>query len=509
MPIPTRRKPRLLAPALAAAVAATALLTAPAQARTEPAAAPAAPPAAAAPGDAILPKPVPAKLGLVVEEYAQFPESEPTPPPTDPRLMRHARINALAELPDGSGRKAVPDLNGKLYLVEDGAQPRTYLDVGATFAPQFFSGQGLGQGFGYAAFHPDFARNGIFYTVHTELASTTDEEPDLTPQPNTGYHGIITEWTADDPAAGTFSGTRREVLRLGFNGRIHGIQQIAFNPTARKGGADYGKLYVAVGDGGTGVGNSEPQNLALPHGKLLRIDPRGDDSANGAYGVPADNPFAGRPGALGEVYAYGFRDPHRFSWDSGGENRLYLGHIGEHAIESVYEVRAGDNLGWSEREGPFVFDKDPADPCDAYKPLPPDDDKYGYTYPVAAYDHDPPADWNCTSDIGRAVSGGFVYRGDELGKKLRGTYVFGDLVDGRVFASRTGEMDRDAAEMATIHQLRLYDAATGERVTARDLAGDTRVDLRFGQDAAGELYLLAKANGKVWKVTGTRGPALP
>lgn len=93
---------------------------------------------------------------------------------------------------------------------------------------------------------------------------------------------------------------------------------------------------------------------------------------------------------------------------------MYVANIGQHAVESVYEVRAGDNFGWSEREGPFVFDKTATDPCDQILPLPEDDEKYGYVYPVVAYDHDPPADWNCTSDVGRAVVGGFVYRGSDL-----------------------------------------------------------------------------------------------
>jgi hypothetical protein len=452
--------------------------------------------------DPIPERPATSGIGLTVEEYASFPKTEPPPGPvTDPRLVRHARINYLSELPDGSGRMAVPDLNGKLYLVEDGT-PRLYLDIADTFAPQFFASQGLGQGFGFVAFDPGFKRNGRFYTVHTELASATSAVPDFRQQATTAYHGIITEWTADDPAADIFQGTRREVLRIGFAGRIHGIQQIDFNPNARPHSPDYGKLYIAVGDGGQGARNTEPQNLSLPHGKILRIDPRGSDSANGKYGIPARNPFTGTPDALGEIYAYGMRDPHRFSWDSGGAHRMYLGHIGEHAIEAVYEVRAGDNFGWSEREGPFVFEKAPANPCDRIFPLPEDDAKYGYTYPVAAYDHDPPADWNCTSDVGRAVVGGFVYRGHHA-PELRGKYIFGDLVDGRLLFADTQDMRRGSKDLAQLYDLMVYDES-GKRVTMQDLAGDTRVDLRLGQDADGELYLLSKANGKIWKVTGTR-----
>ncbi len=442
--------------------------------------------------------PIVSGVGLTLEEFASFPKTEPTPPPTDPRLMRHARINYLGQVPDSSGRLYVPDLNGKLYLLRGGT-PREYLDIGATFAPDFFSGAGLGSGSGFVAFDPEFARNGRFYTVHTESGEgITTKTPDLPAQPNTQFHGVITEWTAADPAADAFSGTRKEILRLGFAGRIHGIQQIDFNPTARRGDRDYGLLYVAAGDGGQGVATDDPQNLGIPQGKILRIDPRGTNSASGRYGVPASNPFVGNPGALGEIYAYGMRDPHRFSWDSGDRHRMLLGHIGEHEIEAVYDVRAGDNLGWSEREGPFVFNRE--DRCNLY-PLPADDAKYGFNYPVAAFDHDPPPDLPCTADSGHAIGGGFVYRGRDV-PWLRGKYVFTDLVDGRIFYTEADRMRR-GRPMAPVHQLMVYDA-TGRRTTMQELVGDPRVDLRFGADARGELYVLAKANGKVWRVTGTK-----
>ena len=464
---------------------------------------------AAPPGDPIhdpLPDPVTSDLGLVVKEYASFPQSTPTPPPTDQRLVRQARINYIGDIPDGSGRKFVPDLNGKMYLVEHGV-PHEYLDVGATFAPQFFSGRGLGQGFGFVTFDPNFKENGRFYTVHTEQASMVTKTPDYVQPEPILYHGVVTEWTADDPAAETFSGTHREVLRIGFAGQIHGIQQIDFNPTAHPSDADYGLLYLAVGEGGLGVRTTDPQNLSIPHGKVLRIDPRGHDSANGQYGIPPHNPFVGRAGVLGEIYAYGFRDPHRFSWDSGGTHRLLLGHIGEHAIEMVDDVKAGDNFGWSDREGPFVFDREPTNPCDRLYPLPPDDAENGFTYPVAAFDHNPPPDWNCTTDVGHAISGGVVYRGARL-PALRGKYVFGDIVNGRIFYTNEREMRR-GGPLATIHQMQLYNEA-GQRIRMQDLSGPgalgdpNRVDLRFSTDSRGEIYLIEKANGKIFKVTGTR-----
>jgi hypothetical protein len=447
--------------------------------------------------------PIASGLGLTVEEFASFPKSDPLPAPTDQRLVRRARINYIGEVPDGSRRLFVPDINGPMYLVEKG-QPHLYLDIARTFAPGFFSGRGLGQGFAFVAFHPEFKRNGKFYTVHTETgAAIADKKTDLPAQPKTVYHGIVTEWTADDPAAATFQGKRREVLRLGFAGQIHGIQQVDFNPTAKRGDKDYGLLYVAAGDGGQGYMNDVPQDLTMPQGKILRIDPRGTTGGNGGYGIPGDNPFAGRPGVLAEIYAYGMRDPHRFSWDREGSHRLLLGHIGEHAIEAIYDVRAGDNLGWSVREGTFVFTHD--DRCHLY-PLPADDAKLGYTYPVAQYDHNPPAGLPCNSDSGHAVSGGFVYRGRQV-PALKDKYVFGDIVDGRVFYTNEREMRR-GQKPAPVYQLMLFDK-TGRPVTMPDLAGDKRVDLHLGSDGAGELYLLSKANGKAWKITALSVPARP
>jgi glucose/arabinose dehydrogenase len=448
-----------------------------------------------------LPDPVQSNLGLVLTEFASFPKSEPTPTPTDNRLVRWARINYLGELPDGSGRLYVPDLNGNVYFVRPGQAPTVYLNVRAAVGANFFSGRGLGSGAAFVTFDPGFATNGRFYTTHTEAGGAlTGQTPDWT-QANAVVHSVVTEWTAGNPAANTFSGTRRTLMRIGFANYPHSIQQVEFNPTAQPGSADHGLLYIAVGDGYLGYTNNHPQDLRIPHGKILRIDPRGTNSANGDYGIPASNPFLGRPNTLGEIYAYGLRDPHRFSWDRGPGNRLFLGSIGEHDIESVYDVRAGDNFGWSEREGPFVFKK--TDRCNVWS-LPENDASFGYTYPVAAYDHNPPAGFPCTSDVGRAISGGFVYRGTAF-PALTGKYVFGDIVNGHVYYTNASEMQRGAA-LATIRRLRIYTAA-GAQTTMAGLAGDSRVDLRLGMDRTGDLYLLAKANGRVWKVTGTRGTA--
>src|SRR6185503_2325511 len=106
--------------------------------------------------DPIREDPVVSSLGIVLREIATFPQSDPTPAPTDPRLRRRARINYLGEIPDGSHRRFVPDLNGTLYLlIGDSVAP--YLDVKAAIGTRFFSGKGMGSGFGFVTFHPEFA----------------------------------------------------------------------------------------------------------------------------------------------------------------------------------------------------------------------------------------------------------------------------------------------------------------------------------------------------------------
>jgi glucose/arabinose dehydrogenase len=437
--------------------------------------------------------PAPSNLGIEVEEYTQLPESHTTPPTSDQRLIRHNRINYIGEVPDGSGRKFVPDLNGMMYLVEDDGSYVEYLDVRGAFEDDFHNHAGLGTGFGFVEFHPQFAENGKFYTVHTESGDAlTEEKSDFPEFGRARTHGIVTEWTAADPSAKTFEGTSRQVMRIAFGGTIHGIQQIGFNPTAEAGDGDYGLLYLLVGDGGNGFETDNPQDLSTPHGKIFRIDPLGSGGRNGEYGVPDSNPFVDDPDALEEIYAVGMRDPHRMSWDPL-DGRMFLGHIGQWRVESIYEVRKGDNFGWADREGPFRTDDG-----EIY-PLAPNDAKFGYTYPVAAYDHT--RDPGERGDAGIAVAGGHVYRGADV-PLLKGRYLFADLVRGHVYAARAGEMRQEHGRLAPIEHLKVF--KDGQETTFPELVNHKRVDLRFGIDADGELFLLAKATGQIWRVTGAR-----
>ena len=184
--------------------------------------------------DPIPEDPIRSSLGLVLEEVQQFPRSEPTPAPTDARLMRHNRINFIGEIPDGTRRQYVPDLNGPLYLVDRGRQS-LYLDVRATF-PNFYSGRGMGSGFGFVTFHPEFERNGLFYTVHTEKWDGMAAQPTTYPAQTPLFsQSVVTEWTARDPDANTFRGTRREVMRLGYASQIHGDPADRLQPDGREG----------------------------------------------------------------------------------------------------------------------------------------------------------------------------------------------------------------------------------------------------------------------------------
>lgn len=467
---------------------------------------PASAPKPFTPPEPPLPDPKPDGLTVTLTRFATLPASKTNPPvPRGDKLDRYNRINYLGEIPDGSHRLFVPDLNGTLYFLRAG-KPKAYLDVAKKVGANLWTSQGFGSGFGFVAFHPDFKRNGLFYTVHTEArGALRSQTPTLGPSEGV-VHGVITEWKASDPSANSFKGGRREVMRLAFPGFIHGIQQIAFNPYAKSGDQDYGLLYVSVGDGGAvgaaaedGQESTVPQDLSVPQGKLLRIDPRARGDKN--WTVPADNPYAGLDGALEEVYALGLRDPYRFSWDAAGEHRMLLGSMGENRAESVYEVRAGDNFGWPEVEGPFTAHL--LENCDVTKlPMPPNEE---FTYPVAAYSHLPAAGSGPCDDTGYAVIGGFVYRGKL--KALQGQYVFGDGVNGRMFHVDAKAMSRGSA-LAPVHELTLR--ANGKQVTMREIASDPkvltagkpRVDLRFGMDGSGELYVLSKAKGTIWRITG-------
>ena len=409
-----------------------------------------------------------------------------------------AKINSLKYPDDGSGRLFVNDLRGKMYVIVNLAV-QEYLDLKGR-RPAFTDEVGLGTGFSAIAFHPEFATNGRFYTTHTESANSgaADFVPPVAS--SITYQWILTEWTSSDPSANAFGGTSRELIRADVPGTKHGFQDMGFNPNADPGDEDYGLLYLGIGDGSK-IGQLEDdnvQNLASFLGTIFRIDPLGTNSANGQYGIPPTNPFAsdGDPNTLGEIWAYGFRDAHRISWDAGGDGKMIVADIGEKNLEEINLGVAGANYGWPLREGTFLFDRH-RDSLVVY-PLPSDD--AGFTYPVAQYKR---TDTTLSSGQkirreGRAIIGGFVYRGRAI-PDLYGEYVFGDLVDGHVFHADAD--DFMLGQQTTIYKLKLLQ--NGQEVELARLVNGglrRRTDLRFGVDSGGELYVFSKRDGNVRRV---------
>ena len=331
--------------------------------------------------------------------------------------------------PPGDPRLFVVEKGGQVVVVENGATlPAPFLDLRGQVST------GNEQGLLSLAFHPDYSANGRFFVNFTDPAGDTR----------------VVEYRVSpgDPDRAD-AGSARVVLAIEQPFSNHNGGLVLFGPD--------GMLYVGMGDGGSGgdpQGNG--QNLGALLGKLLRIDVDGAQP----YAVPDDNPFVDTAGARPEVWAYGLRNPWRFSFDRDTGD-LYIADVGQNRLEEVNAVSgggAGLNYGWDVMEGSDCFE--PRDGCD----------RDGLTLPVAEYDH----------GDGCSVTGGYVYRGDAV-PDLRGTYLYSDYCSGfvRGFRFANGQ-------------------ATGERRFPELEPSDHSV-ASFGEDADGELYILT-AGGGVHKI---------
>ena len=474
-----------------------------------------------------------------------------------------ARINSLREEPGGATRLFVNDLNGPLYIVDKPTKRiTTYLDFNGRdghhgLFRKFSYEVGYANGLNSFQFDPDYRRNGKFYTVHIEdpslpgaaapdnasypalkIEGYTTTAPIPTPGP-IQREGVLIEWTDTNPSNATFEGTARELMRVPLNTRIHTLADVAFDPSARRGDAEWRVLYVACGDGGSGEAKSSirmnPQRLDTLVGKILRIVPDPAEhpststvSDNGRYRIPNDNPFVSVPGARKEIWAYGFRNPHRLHFavdaDDPKNNRLITTSIGLHTWETVNIVHKGQNYGYSEREGNEALQMDNHTtklPADDRIPVHVTDtitrDAVPPTYPVIQYGH--------VKGGGDAVGSGFLYRG-KLIPTLRGKYVFTDISTGRLWWADYKEMlaadDGRPETMAAMHEIQLrwngtvydsmfpiaesaYHARGGASKHLPGLAlisGEGRADAHVAVDAAGELYVFTKADGVLRIVTG-------
>jgi mono/diheme cytochrome c family protein len=407
----------------------------------------------------------------------QIPRSSGEPP--------LARITKLDYQPK-TGELFVLDLRGNLYKLQHG-QPKVYMSI-PTLRPRFINQPGLATGFGSFAFHPEFSKNGLLYTTHTEPAATAKADfyyPDSIP---VMLQWVLTEWKTN-PEVFPFSGEGREILRIDMPTGIHGIQEIAFNPLAKPGDENYGLLFIGIGDGGSAeIGH--PLVSQTPDkiwGSIIRIDPSGTNSRNGKYGIPPGNPFykISNRQNIPEIYAWGFRNPHRFNWSKSGE--LLAVNIGEHNIEALNIIKPGHFYGWPIREGTFL-ERFFYNVGKIYA-LPENDSRYHVTYPVAQFDH----------DEGTAISGGFEYKGTAL-PQLAGKYLFGDIASGRLFF--VNMKDLQLGKQAPIQKWKI--SFNGTPTTLAQLCGSSRVEMRFGMDSKGELYILTKADGKVYKLVNAR-----
>jgi glucose/arabinose dehydrogenase len=293
----------------------------------------------------------------------------------------------------------------------------------------------------------------------------------------------VTEWRVDSPRSSKAvvdPASAREVLRNPHPQFNHNGGELRF-------GRD-GMLYVAIGDGGAAddqgpghVPGGNAQDLSSLNGKILRLDPNAGSHSPG-YSVPRGNPFVSTPGARGEIWALGFRNPYKMSFDRRTGD-LYVADVGQNDVEEVDRVTRGGNYGWPVKEGTFAFDNNGA----GNGFVTGDAVSGPYIDPIAQYDHclgpvSPTLVGPCPALEGVAIVGGFVYRGDDI-DALRGRYVFGDYSrnffasDGRLFtASRRGG---PVTELALTSGPRLGTSVLG-----------------IGEDAHGELYVLGKTGAK-------------
>jgi glucose/sorbosone dehydrogenase len=465
-----------------------------------------------------LPAPI-EKHGLAVQikDLVRLPDTRGVrPPDQDLSPAGWARVSFVRDLPDG--RRFANDSRGFLYLIDANNQPHVYANVAEAFPLAVYNR--LESGFIGFAFHPEFARNGLFYTVHAERGPGNPKKPDFIPPGYTladvTYHNIITEWHATNPAANTFAGTRRELLREAHvvANLTHPMGALEFNPTAKPGDVDYGLLYTSGSDHGFSNGGGpkannpdQTQRLDTIMTAILRIDPRSPSVTHGVkglgdYTIPMANKFAadGDPKTLGEIYAYGFRNAHRLSWDLT-DGTMFASDIGMNQIEEINIVRNGENYGWMKREGYFENARGTKrGELNQLYPLPAEilsgRQKDGFTYPVAIYDH----------DEGASVTDGFTYHGRI--PALRGKFVFGDIQRGRVFASDVAALkkadDGIPQTVAPIEEIQLYTRdANGTRtnVSLQELIDKTmgakisRADLHIGRSKDGELFITSRQDG--------------
>ena len=403
----------------------------------------------------------------------------------DLELVADGLTSPLGLMPagDDSGRLFVFDQVGQIWMLsaEGEMLDEAFLDLTDRMVElnEGYDERGL---LGLA-FHPDFAENGRFFVYYS--APLREGGPE-----GWNHTSHVSEFmVSEDNADVANPDSERIVMQIDQPQGNHNGGQIAFGPD--------GYLYVPLGDGGAAndvaeghtpdIGNAQDTSNLL--GSILRIDVDGEEP----YGIPADNPFDGEEG-LEEIFAYGFRNPYRISFDAGGDNALYAGDAGQNQWEEVSVVTAGGNYGWNIKEGTHCFDPDNPD---AQVEECPDTGPQGENLidPVIEYQNA-----GVEGGLGLVVVGGNVYRGSAL-PELEGRYIFGDwsssweAPDGALLVATPGETE---GELWEFEELSIASWENGELGAYL---------LSFGQDADLELYVLVSGNsgpsgneGEIYKV---------
>lgn len=417
-----------------------------------------------------------AKSGLKIElqEFVQIPPSSDKMPLT--------RIANMRPDPSENGKLFVSDQRGFIYHINN-AQVNTFLDI-RKIVDNYIIEPGLGTGLGSFAFHPDYLRNGLIYITYSEAFKGKRADYEYPDSINVAAQWVVSEWKNKDVKSDKFEGTHRELLRINVPDNVHGTQDIGFVPGLIKGENDYGLLYVGTGDGGSTIGKHPElcHDLHSLLGTIIRIDPLGNNSKNGQYGIPADNPFVNMtdPGIRKEIYAYGFRNPHRMSWDMTNGKVMYSAEVGESNFEEVNVIVKGGDYGWNKQEGNFGISPGNLKNVHELKK----GESGNYIKPFAQYDH---------SD-GNAISGGYVYEGDM--EQLKHKYVFGDIVKGRIFYVNINKSLSDS----TVHELVIIQDS--KETDLQKMSGSKRVDVRIEYDLfKKDMYIMTKSDGKIRKIS--------
>ena len=346
--------------------------------------------------------------------------------------LRIARPIVVTHANDGSNRLFVASQLGKIYCFEnkaDVSEPNLYLDIEESVR---YIDKENEEGLLGFAIHPDYKKNGQFFLFYT----TTDEP----------HVSVISRFnvSSTDPSKAD-PNSEVELMRIPQPFWNHNGGTLAF-------GHD-GYLYIALGDGGKA---NDPfkngQNLATLNGSILRIDVD-KKSKDHNYAIPADNPFVGLKEARPEIYAYGFRNVWRLSFDRK-TGALYAADVGQNIWEEINIVVKGGNYGWNLREAKHKFGDNGSEASDKL------------IDPIFEYHH----------DVGKSITGGHVYRGSAV-PSLKGMYMYADYVSGKVWA--------------------LEHTPSGKILGNHEIKSMNLPIITFGEDEQGEVYLTTQLGGGI------------